>query len=775
MNRLWMLILIPCFLLQNSFGQDIVINEIMSSNGSTISDEDGDYPDWFELYNNSGVTINLAGYKITDDIDIPDKWIFPEIELLPDSFLLVFASGKDRLVGPYLHTNFKIDSNGEDLVLTNSDGNIVDHILPVDILEDISFGRKPDAGIDFVYFDFPSPGKSNKYSNSLTFSHERGFYIEPFNLTIGSENSEDQIYFTLDGSVPTSNSELYQEAVNMDYKYDLPNIVSEILTAPDSAHSNGEVYWHSPAGPVDKANIIRVRSYNNSIPTSKIYSHTFFVDSNIYSRYPYPIMSLITDSENLFSQDSGIYVPGVFWDEADPQWTGNYYQSGIEWERDMHFEYFEENGELGFSQNAGVRIHGKQTRRRPQKTFRVYARNEYGKRQFNYQLVPQKELSEYNRFLLTTTYGCWHKTVIKDIMTHDIVRSFNMGIMDFRLVVVFLNGEYWGIQQIRDYQDENYLSSNYGIDKNSIDLLKYHNDVIYGSNESYMELYNYIQNNDLSIPGNYNYVASNIDISNFIDYQITEIYFSNYDWPSSNIKFWKSTDLDNKWRWLFYDIDGGYSDYNRNMLEHATLEGGTQWPNPDWSTLFLRKLLQNDTFKDLFIQRFADLLNTTFQTDSIILKVQEFVDLYGLEMDKHIYRWSFPASIGEWNSNVNWGLFGYAINRPCAMEDHILEFFDLDEFDFICESIIIDTSEGNFNRLFPNPNKGKFAYYLADYPDGNCMVKIMNFNGQVIYTDELKIKENTVYFDTEFLIPGAYILHINSEKFNFTSRFVIVR
>lgn len=775
MKRIWLFILIAGFFIQFGFSQSIVINEIMSLNETTVQDEDGDFSDWVEIYNNASTVINLAGYKLSDDIDIPEKWTFPNVEILPGNFVLVFTSGKNRLEGPFLHTNFSLHSYGEDLLLTDNLGNLVDHILPIVLQEDISYGRKPDGGTSFIYFDFPTPGTTNEFSNTLSFSHNRGFYTEPFHLSITSENSEDQVFYTLDGSLPTASSMPYQGPLLMDYKYNLPNVISEIPTTPDSAHSNGEPYWHPPLDQVDKANVLRVRSYSGLIPTSNVYSYTFFVDSNIYSRYPYPVVSLITDAENFYNQDSGIYIPGQFYDETDPLWTGNYYQKGEAWERDMHIEYFEESGEVGFFQNAGVRIHGKQTRRRPQKTLRFYARNEYAKKYFDYPLLPQKDLVKYKRFLLTTTYGCWHQTIIKDVMTHDMVRHFGMDIMDHRLVIVFINGEYWGTQVIRDYQDQNHLSLLYDIDENSIDLLRYKEEVLHGSNESYIELTDYIKNNDLSIPENYEFVANQIDIENFINYQITEIYFSNYDWPASNIKFWKSSDLDNKWRWLLYDLDAGYSNHEYNMLEHATLEGGVGWPNPDWSTMFLRKLLENDSFRALFIDRFAFLLNTTFQPDSIHQKIDEFKILYEQDIDNHIYRWSFPASKTQWYGNINWALFGYATNRPCVMQDHIMEHFDLEEFGFDCESLIVDTSKRKFFKLAPNPNDGEFTIYFCQTPITNFHLSISNVNGDFVYESELSSQQKEHFISLENLKSGMYFLHLVSNDNMGTSKFLIVK
>ncbi len=144
-------------------------------------------------------------------------------------------------------------------------------------------------------------------------------------------------------------------------------------------------------------------------------------------------------------------------------------------------------------------------------------------------------------------------------------------------------------------------------------------------------------------------------------------------------------------------------------------------------------------------------------------------------MENHIYRWCFPKSMADWNVSLGWVLYGYAINRPCVMEDHMMEFFDLDEFAFNCESIIIDTSDDNQNSLYPNPNKGKFSYCFSDYSGGECDVSIMDITGVLMYSEKMQLIENSIKFDTKYLTSGVYVLHLTSEKFNYTSRFVIVK
>jgi hypothetical protein len=213
-----------------AFGQyNLVINEIMSDNVTTITDEDGDYSDWIELYNNGNTIVNLTGLFITDDSLNLSKWAFPDIELKPDSFLLIFASGKNKINEPFYHTNFKINSDGEVLLMSDSLGNLIDYFSPITLDEDISYGRRPDGTDNFYFFDLPT---------------------------------SSTIFYTLDGSIPNLSSEQYTEPLWINYRYDDPNIISEIPTTPDSTYISS-YYWLPPDGLVDKATVLRIRSYHN--------------------------------------------------------------------------------------------------------------------------------------------------------------------------------------------------------------------------------------------------------------------------------------------------------------------------------------------------------------------------------------------------------------------------------------------------------------------------------------------------------------------------------
>ncbi|GAB4329108.1 MAG: hypothetical protein Kow00127_21580 [Bacteroidales bacterium] len=686
----------------SSPAQQVCINEVMAENGTWLKDNFGDYSDWIELCNKSSQPVNLAGYGLSDDPGNPFKWQFASYELMPDSFLIVYASGKNLNTPPYFHTGFKLSSEGEEILLTRPNGELADIFVFSELAEDLSAGRRPDASDDIYTFEFPSPGRSNLYSNTLTFSHYSGLFSAPFNLTAGSISSTDTIRFTSDGRIPGINDSIWTGSRYIGFRYNEPNQISMIPTTPDSGKV--DIWWSPPQQPVDKATVLRFRAFHNQQPASKVYSLTFFVDSLIVSKYPFPLVSVITDPASLFDYDTGIYVPGVNWTIEDSLWTGNYYQKGSEWERRVNLQYFDETGLEKVNQEVGIRIHGKQSRRRPQKTLRIYAREEYHKATIDYPLLPHRNLSSFSRILLTGTYNDWHRTMIKDQVAHSLVRGFGFDYMDYRPVVLFVNGEYWGIQTFRDYYDEDYLAELYDVNEESIDLLANQMEVISGSSDEYEELLNFIENNDLGQDSAYNWVASKIDIDNFINYQIAEIFLNNIDWPGSNVKYWKSDELDNKWRWIFFDLDAAFGNWQNNMMEWATIEGGTQWPNPDWSTFLLRNLLRNDQFKQHFLNTFSERLYTSFQSDTTLQAINYFRLLYEPELARHMARWNFPESYEEWLERINFYLSEFAINRPCSMASDIEDYFEITDFMPDCsDNIDTVTGTGRMATFYPNP------------------------------------------------------------------------
>ncbi len=761
-------------IINSVFAQQVLINEFMSSNQTTLQDSDGDYPDWIELFNPGENIIDLEGYMISDDAQAPGKWVFPSVHMMPNSFMVIFASDKDRYDTTELHTNFKIKSAGEHLILCNPETLEIDHIQPVGLSVDVAFGRYPDGDENMMVLASPTPGHPNTPGVSvLNISKSAGLFNAPFKVGLSSANDDDVIYYTLDGSIPGLSSSIYSDSILIGFVDSIQNHFVNIPTTPDSMSDIFRT-WSPPLGTVPKANVLRAIAYRNGMPTSRVVTNTYFVDTNFYIKYPYHIVSITTDSINLFGFDDGIYVPGAYFEPTGPDWSGNYFQKGGDWERPLHFEYFQDSGKRVLDMECGMRIHGKITRHAAQKSLRLYSR-ENGNSYFNYPFMLNTDQEIFKRILLRTSYADGSQTILKDAMLEDLVKDFNFEMLHYRPVIVFINGEFWGTQTIRERIDKYYLSLLYDIEADSIDMLENNMSVEEGSADDYLDMMDYIDNNDLSEDEHYEYIKTRMDIDNYIDYQIVEIYFQNMDWPGSNIRYWRERKPGAKWRWILFDLDNTCFDYAYNSLTYATSDQDTSWQNPAWSTYLFRSLLKNKNFEEQFLDRFALYLNTTFDTDTLLTHIDKFTNLYGQGIDLHIQRWNFPRSHAGWVGDINYVFNKFAKKRPCKMREFILEYFDLeeDEFGFYCDSAI-DDNLNNEIILFPNPANMLVRIEIENWQADVAQLQVFNEMGQRVMALQLNGSNGQIneLIDISGLNQGIYIFRVMGDQQYVISKFI---
>ncbi len=824
--------------------QNIYINELMSSNNSTLYDESGNSSDWIELYNAGDIEIDLTGFGLSDDINDPFKWVFPGVVVSPQSFLIVFASGDDVVsnvqhwetvinwgdswryfignsnppsdwreqefddsvwsigdsgfgygdgddatevpqvmsvfvrnsfqVGsvddiaalvlhidyddafvaylngseiaranigtpgvvpnydegaevwreaeiysggsperydidqepglltngenilaiqvhnynitssdmsliPFftlgmfqppdspsgtpdmlnfplanLHTNFKIASDGEAILLTNSSGAMEDMADSTAIPTDISYGRQPDGGDTWSFFPEPTPMGSNNtqgfgdYCETPQISHQGGFYPGPFIVTLSIESDNHQIYYTLDGSIPTENSYLYLEPMF-----------------------------------IQSTKVIRAAVIDNECFPGEVITHSYFINEES----TLPVVSLSTDPYNLWDEEYGIYVLG-----NDAEWNFPYFGANFweDWERPIHIELYEPNGELGFNLDAGVKIFGGWSRGWPQKSLAIYARSSYGASEINYQIFPDKEIDSFSAIVLRNSGNDWFgsgegsATMLRDGTHTGLMDNTDIDHQAYRPAAVYINGEYWGIHNIREKVNEEFLASNNpGVDPDELDELEANAGIIEGDNQDYLNMIDFVENNDLSYSNNYDFVAEQVDVDNFIDYYIIQIYVGNTDWPGNNIKYWRPHIEGAKWKWILYDTDfgsglfsGWSSNVNHNTLLFALDDNGPGWPNPPWSTLLFRSLMENEEFQNKFINHFCYYLNTRFYPNYVVNHISEIADNITPEMPYHVSRWG--GNIGQWNQNVIY-VQEFGSHRADIVFDHIGNYFGLSE------------------------------------------------------------------------------------------------
>ncbi len=709
------------------------INEFMSSNNITISDEDGDFSDWIEIYYGGNKTISLAGYGLSDTYEEPFRWVFPDITMFPGQYLIVWASGKDRAnPGNPLHTNFSIKAEGEVLLLTSPGGTLVSEVLPVHVPADLSFGRIPDGVGEWFYFNEPTPGGSNTtqgYFEILeppAFSHSGGFYTDEFYLTISHPDPDATIIYTLDGSTPdTANL----EGITFQYKNSYPNYpgdpFGELLTSsytsypysdslpiidrstePDSLTGFSSTFhvtpYYLPVNPVFKGTVVRAKAFKEGALGSKVSTSTYFVNDMGRHRYKLPVISISLGKCDLFDYENGIYTAGTDYDtwrlnnpDEPHNWLtlANFHRKGDAWEKRSHFEFYEVDSTFPqLSQDIGLRIHGHEARRRPHKSLRLYAHGEYGEAYFNHKFFEDMPDAQFKRLILRNSGQDYYHTFLRDAAMQTIFKDLNFDTQAYQPAIVFLNGEYWGILNIRERYDKYYFERVYEVDPENIDYITNLNEVNEGDMVHYNETISYIDEHGLGEDEHYQYIQTRIDVDNFRDYQIANIFADNHDWPGNNLDYWRLRTAeyqpeapygnDGRWRWIMYDMDFGFGLFDpdeavqHNTLAFATATGGVEYPNPEWATFLLRKFLENYSFRISFINRFADLLNTMFLPANVVGIMDELKQAIEPEMPEHILRWKNLINTADWHTKL--AVFNdFAELRPGYQRQHIQEYFNL--------------------------------------------------------------------------------------------------
>lgn len=667
-----------------------IINEYMAANGTTIQDEDGEFSDWIELHNPSDFAYDLSGHFLTDNPGNLQRWQFPPVHIPGGGFLIVWASGKDRHDGE-LHTNFSISSSGEPLLLVAPDGEtIIDQVDAVALPRDISRGRLQNGDATLHFFRTPTPGAPNEatgYTDILqapSYSRTAGFHSEPFLLEIIHPDHTIQIRYSLDGSTPTVDSPEYTGPIEVIDRSPESNAHSMI---PTNVTGGTDIFsFRPPVGEVAKATVVRARAFREGSLESSVSTATYLVFPEGAARYPLPVHSFVTDHDNLFSDERGIYVAG---DLADPIsiWFGNYHQRGEEWERPASLEFFEENGELILSQDIGLRIHGGYSRGMPQKSFRIYARNRYGNSRLDHGFFPNRTDTSYRRLILRNSGNDWTHSHMRDGTVHRVVEHLNFSKLEYRPSVVFVNGEYWGIKNMRERIDRHYLVRRKQVSPDNIDHMTRHRTVKEGDDFHYQGVLDLIGGADLADPENMALLRTMIDVDNYLDYWVAQVYHGNQDWPHNNIDYWRlrvpfdpsqPPGHDGRWRWILYDVDQSYGyirGHSTNTLSWV-LTPSNPINNREWPSRPILAMLRNEDFRHDFINRFADHLNSTFLPLRVVGIINEHADYIAPFIPEHLARWRSHHGMPYWENQINI-MRNFANGRPNFLRTHLRNQFSI--------------------------------------------------------------------------------------------------
>ena len=776
----------------------ITINEGSNKNYSNIVDEDGDFPDWIELYNSGIDTVQLYNYSLTDDPAIPNKWTLPNIIMLPGEYKVIFCSDKNRkpisgfvnvlnqinynptigwnshtlstpfiwdgvssillntcsyssagytsnsvfnqsntpyystvynfqdgspnicqigfgtkstlrpnikfnttTIGssaqqnspydypaPYgnwywaaknqmifpasellaagisagpinsiafdvastdantiydyidfsmklvshtevttsfeivdtnlrLHTNFKIDSDGETVYLYSPAQQLVSSLFVNCSQVDNSTGSFPDTSANIVLFSAGTPGNTNNLSQPFTsyllpptISVPSGIYNTSITVNLNNPNGPgSSIRYTLNGDDPDSTSLLY----------------------------NGNPIQVFYSG------VLKAKAFSlNELPSTTAVSSYLFGISHVT-----PILSVVTDQENLYGPN------GIF-----SNWQ-------FDWEKAAYVEYFDTTQQLIFSQHAGIQVDGGLggSRSHPQHSFRVELDDPVlGEGPVNYQVIPNRPFrTKYSKLYLRNGSNYYLTLPYKDAAhLEGMAAETNNYYSAWRPISVYINGAYFGLYELREKFDTEYFEEIENADKDSLDLLSlsawqgYVLRAVEGSVDSFYTTYDAFNNLNPIDTGYWNNADQYFDMKCYNDYIIAETWAGNVDWPGNNIKIYRSNISDFRWRFCLIDLEGSLGPFGFSTAydDHIAYVLGAN-PNNPYINVFL-KSIQNPKFKNYFINRYADLMNTTYKYDRLSAVANSFFNQTVIEMPKEYARWGDPNNInGQMSSFIN--------------------------------------------------------------------------------------------------------------------------
>ncbi len=610
---------ITAFCLVNTAKSQVLINEFSCANQNIIADNFGEYEDWIELYNAGAAPIDLTGYYLSDSKNNPTKWPIPSGILNPGAFRLFFASGRNVVGGGFSHTSFKLTQTAsEEVVFSDPTGTIVDSITIRPNLLDHSTGRTTNGAVTWSIFNNPTPnaantGSFNAYAQKPSYSLNPGFYVGSQTLVMATTDPTCTIRYTTDGTDPVATSTAY--------------------TAPIS---------------VTQTTLFRARCFstNASLLPSFIESNTYFINIT----HTVPVVSLGGQYATLFAS-WGMRLPSSF-------------------------EYFDKTGLFQFEGYGEADKHGNDSWAYPQKGVDYVVRDEYGyENEFDYQIFHNTPRQKFQRVILKAAasdnyianggVGNGSTAHIRDAFIQSLSQRAGLE-LDSRSsesCVVYINGQYWGVYEIREkVNDPDYTDYYYGQKEEDLDILKNWGSltVQYGSQADWVDLFNYITTNNMAVQSNFDAAADRINMQSLIDYMVLNTWAVNSDWINWNSMWWRGNGTPNvKWKYINWDMDNTF-DLGQNYSGWPTTgcnadpcgldaNFGNSQASEGHINIF-NKLMANNGFKSMFANRYATLTQSYLSCPFAIGFLDSMINVITPEMPGQIARWG--GTFNQWESNV---------------------------------------------------------------------------------------------------------------------------
>lgn len=560
----------------------LTVNEVMVANYSSLKYINGlsvEYPDWAEIKNISSLPVQLSDYYLSDTSDDLKKWRFPERELPAGSSIIVICdpeiepSGNDN----YLFAGFSLNSQEDQLYLSNSAG-LIDYIPLKDIPYECSLGRVSGKNGIF-YFSEPTPAAENtggyRYvARSPVCLTAEGIYEDTESLEIAIQGKGD-IYYTLDGTVPTVSSNKYTGPV-----------------------------------PITETSVIRAISVIPGAMTSRPATFSYFLNENC----TLPVVSLVVD-------DFKEYDRACKWIDKTVDLPAN-------------IALFEDRGT--FNLGCTVKLTGQASLEEyMKKGMRVKFSGAFGQDKLSYDLFGEG-VREYGMLSIRTGNDNG-RTYIRNELCQSLAYDLapDMISQHGKYCVVFINGQYYGIYCLKEKVNDQYIADCAGVSKDSLETETLEDVFLYTfSRPIYNDVFYYASNSDMRVQEYYERVAAHIDIDNFIDWYVIQGFCGNWDIFYRNVTFYRSTESDGKWRVVLYDLDHSfeYHEYAFNNTYRLNYQKSLM-------AQLLSHLLKNEEFKARYLERTATALNTVFTNENVLARIDELEQMILPDIERDCIRW----------------------------------------------------------------------------------------------------------------------------------------
>ncbi len=567
----------------------IVINELMSKNDSCLPYSAGVYYDWVELRNISDEWVTLSGYTLTDDADERDRYCLPDVTLAPGAVFCVWLTGDDGLADSDSScAGFALASGGDSLILFDSSGMPADY-TPVEELPDgCSYGRL-SSGV-FGVFSKPTPGSSNgegyiSVCPEPEFSAAGGIYNDVDAVDV-SLIGPGTIYYTLNGDVPTVSSSVYSEPLHL-----------------------------------EKTTVIRAICVSSGWLTSEIATESYIINEN----HTLPVVSLVSAPAGLFSDETGIYVEGNH---------RNYYQN---WERAGSVALYEHEGEgASFSIDCGIAMFGASSRETcDKKSLKLLFKSRY-EGHLMYDVFGDGQVAEYSSLVLRAGQD-YNAAIIRDELAGTLAMQTGDSVLvqNMRYVILYINGEYWGIYAIREQYTDDYYAAHRFVTPESVTVT-----VSPTLNGSMYNLLKTVSGLDTSTSEGLKYISDRVDLDSLTDWMILQAYTHNND-IYGNLRYIRSTEGDGLWRLCFYDQDLGF--YSGASFS-AVLDSSQQ------HSILPRAVLKNEAYRERFLLRLSELCSTVLARENVISVLEGLAEELRPEVERDHVRWGL--SVSGWEQNI---------------------------------------------------------------------------------------------------------------------------